>query len=92
MFELLLDRLHGDQDWIYEELKNDAQLFPDNWIKSWKWEIRKTKTFAPGGVKGNKKLQLIEHVTAPQDCCIAVFHGDPNPHNCEDPYIIEKWK
>lgn len=82
----------GDQDYLYAETEGKAILFPDKWIMSWKWEIRKNKQFAQGGVKGQRKFERIENVEAPKDCCIAVFHGDPNPHLCEDPYIIEKWK
>lgn len=85
-------RFHGDQDFIYAELAGVAETWPDNWIKSWKWEIRASRTFAPGGLKGNRKFAEIEHVVAPDDCAIAVFHGDPNPHNCDDPFIKEKWK
>lgn len=84
-------RFHGDQDWIYEQGKGITQFFPDEWIRSWKWEIRKSKHFKPGGTRGNRKLEKIETVTPPEDCCICVFHGDPNPHNCEDPWVVNNW-
>jgi len=82
----------GDQDFLYAEAKDNFTIYPDSWIQSWKWEIRKNKQFAPGGIKGNKKFLYIEDVRPAADCCIVVFHGDPNPHNCDDPYIKEKWK
>lgn len=82
----------GDQDYIYEIANGKACTWPDQWIQSWKWEVRKSRQLRLGERRGNRKLEKIEHVRAPEDCCIAVFHGDPNPHNCEDPYIIEKWK
>lgn len=86
-------RLHGDQDWLWEATqKNKAALYPDNWILSWKWEIRKSKEFAPGGLRGNRKLKTIENVTPNSECCVCVFHGDPNPHNCEDPWVIDNWR
>lgn len=88
----IMRKYFGDQDYLYEITKGQAIYFPDKWIKSWKWEIRRDKQFKPGGSKGNRKFLTIENVKAPEDCCIAVFHGDPNPHNCEDPYIIEKWQ
>jgi hypothetical protein len=84
-------RLHGDQDWLYEVDKS-AMLYPDSWILSWKWEVRKSKEFAPGGLKGNRKLKTIEHVTPRVECCITVFHGDPQPHNCEDPWVVDNWR
>jgi hypothetical protein len=86
-------RLHGDQDWLYEATRNQqAMLYPDSWILSWKWEVRKTKDFAPGGLKGNRKLKTIEHVKPRIECCITVFHGDPQPHNCEDPWVVDNWR
>ena len=83
-------RYHGDQDWLFEADKT-AMYWPDKWIMSWKWEIRTDKTFAPGGTKGNRKLRRIEHVKPPKECCITVFHGDPNPDNCDDPWVKENW-
>lgn len=87
----IMKQNHGDQDYLWQADKA-AKLFPDNWIMSWKWEIRSDKTFAPGASKGNRKLKRIENVTPPNDCCITVFHGDPNPHNCQDPWVVENWK
>lgn len=84
-------RFFGDQDYLWDADKS-AVLFPDAWIRSWKWEIRKTKNFEPGGVKGKRILANIEHVEPPMDCCITVFHGDPNPEHCKDPWVLENWK
>jgi hypothetical protein len=84
-------RLHGDQDFLWEADKS-GEFWPDDWIMSWKWEIRKDRTFAPGSTKGNRKLKNIENVKPPKNCCITVFHGDPNPHNCDDPWVKENWK
>ena len=85
----------GDQDYLYAESckqGKQARLFPDEWIMSWKWEIRSSRTFAPGGTKGNRKLEHIENVRPRPETCIAVFHGDPNPANCDDPWVKENWK
>jgi len=90
-YKKITSKFFGDQDFIYHEKKGQAQYFPDQWIKSWKWEIRKSRKFAPRGIRGNRKLQGIEDVVPPRDCCIAVFHGDPNPHLCDDPYIKKTW-
>jgi hypothetical protein len=83
----------GDQDYLFEATRNkQATLYPDSWILSWKWEVRKDKQFAPGGVKGNRKLKTIENVIPRVECCICVFHGDPNPHNCDDPWVVDNWR
>lgn len=87
-------RLHGDQDWLYEvtHKKKPAMLYPDSWIQSWKWEVRKDKTFANGGIRGKRRLRTIEHCKPKEECCICVFHGDPNPENCLDPWVVDNWK
>lgn len=86
-------RLHGDQDWLYEATRNtQAMLYPDSWILSWKWEVRKNKEYAPGGMRGNRKLKHTENAKPRVECCVCVFHGDPSPHNCEDPWVVENWQ
>ena len=86
-------RLHGDQDWLYEvtHKRNRAMLYPDSWVQSWKWEVRKDRTFAPGGIRGKRKLKTVENVTPRVECCVCVFHGDPNPEHCDDPWVKENW-
>jgi hypothetical protein len=82
----------GDQDYLYVVTKNNpAKLWPDSWIQSWKWEIRKDKTLARGN-RGDRKLVNVEDVEPPEHCCVTVFHGDPNPHNCDDPWVKANWK
>lgn len=86
-------RLHGDQDWLFEATRECKPVFyPDHWIMSWKWEIRKSKEFAPGGIRGTQTLKYIEHVVPPSECCITVFHGDPNPDMCADPWVLNNWQ
>lgn len=86
-------KFFGDQDYLYEATRDkQAMLYPDSWIQSWKWEVRKSKDFKPGGVKGNRKFKSVEHVEPRIECCVCVFHGDPNPHNCEDPWVVDNWK
>ena len=87
-------RLHGDQDWLYEvtHKRLGAMLYPDSWIQSWKWEVRKDRTFAPGGMRGSRRLKTIEYVKPRVECCVCVFHGDPNPEHCLDPWVVDNWK
>lgn len=86
-------RLHGDQDWLYEATRNNqAMFYPDSWILSWKWEVRRSKEFSFQGTKGNRKFKTVENVRPRVECCVTVFHGDPNPHNCEDPWVVDNWK
>ena len=80
----------GDQDWLWTAANGTAKLWPDEWIRSWKWEIRKDRHLQ-SGTKGNRKFRTVEDVVPPDDCCICVFHGDPNPHNCDDPWVRNNW-
>tara|TARA_A100001015_G_scaffold317954_1_gene436337 strand:- start:2011 stop:2274 length:264 start_codon:yes stop_codon:yes gene_type:complete len=85
-------KYHGDQDYLYETARNISHFFPDDWIKSWKWEIRKNKHVNITAPKGTRKFLNTETVEPDPECCIQVFHGDPNPHICEDPFILRHWK
>ena len=86
-------RFHGDQDWLFEATRSyPAELYPDDWILSWKWEVRKDRTFAPGGMRGFRRLKTIEYVRPKADCCVCVFHGDPNPEYCLDPWVVDNWR
>jgi len=69
-----------------------AKLFPDEWILSWKWEIRQTKDLNYNEPRGRRTLRTVENVTPPKDCKICVFHGDPNPEYCQDPWVKENWR
>jgi hypothetical protein len=84
-------RFHGDQDWLYAQVKNDFNFWPDEWVMSYKWEMRGkppmvrkkdgTKDFISPGIPN----------IHPQTS-VAVFHGDPQPKNCQDPWCKENWK
>lgn len=89
----IMRQYHGDQDYLYDATRNrSATLYPDSWVQSWKWEVRHSRDFAPGGTRGNRKLRTIENVTPRVECCVCVFHGDPNPENCLDPWVVDNWK
>jgi hypothetical protein len=84
----------GDQDYLYDVTykQKRAMLYPDSWLLSWKWEVRKSKEFATGGAKGHRRLKTIEDVKPRPECCVCVFHGDPNPANCDDPWVKDNWR
>ena len=87
-----INRMQGDQNFIYAVAGNTGKHFPHDWIQSWKWEIRKSGRLDYNMPIGRRKLIKIEDTKPPSECCVAVFHGDPKPHRCEDPYIIENWR
>ena len=83
-------QLHGDQDWIFQVAKGRIIFWPDQYIMSYKWEIRDRTEISFGTMP--RKFKTIKNPTIPADCSILVFHGDPNPHDVEDPIIVDNWQ
>jgi hypothetical protein len=80
----------GDQDYLYKILQTQARTWPDNWIQSYKWEMRNRDDIKV--VKGKRNFINIKDPTLSSDGCIAVFHGEPNPHDVQDPWVIKNWQ
>jgi hypothetical protein len=83
-------RLHGDQDWIYQIAKERLTYWPDKWIMSYKWEIRNRNEIL--ALNGKRNFKTIANPVIPKDCCVTVFHGDPNPDCIQDPYVVDNWR
>jgi len=88
--ELHSRKFHGDQDWIYHMVKTNFTFFPDDWLQSYKWEMRNKAPM--------QRIDGVRNFVSPgkpiikPDTAVAVFHGEPNPHNCVDPWCKENWK
>jgi hypothetical protein len=84
-------RFHGDQDWLFDQVKKHFEFWPDEWIQSYKWEMR-------GNPKLVRQKTGQKNFTAPgepkikSETAVAVFHGDPNPKECVDPWCQTHWK
>ena len=84
-------RLHGDQDWIWKVAKDRIKFWPDDWIQSYKWEIRGREELVDRtGRKGFK--QVDNSLTMSPACSIAVFHGDPKPQDVQDKFVVDNWR
>ena len=80
---------HGDQDWITKRAKNDINWFPDDWIRSYKWEMigmKDTKLLTKDG----RKFFRHPPTVIPENK-VAVFHGEPKPFNCADEWVVKNW-
>ena len=90
----MISRFHGDQDVIYHYISKMPKTYlfwPDEWIQSYKWEMRDrnrlvrqkdgTRNFAESG---DPKVK--------PETSIAVFHGQPFPHDCIDQWCKNNWK
>ena len=84
-------RFHGDQDWLFANVKNNFEFWPDEWIMSYKWEMRNRPPLIRRQ-DGIRDFKSPGHPTIQKETSIAVFHGDPNPKVCCDPWCKENWK
>mgnify|MGYP003117517321 FL=1 len=86
----VLQNNHGDQDWITKRAKEDITWFPDQWIRSYKWEmigLKDTKLLNKDGKKFFRTPATVEKGNK-----VAVFHGSPNPMECADEWVQRNWK
>lgn len=84
-------RMQGDQDWTWAQAKKHMKFWPDKWIQSYKWEIRSRSEL--GMQHGIRKFKTIRDDIVPdKECCIAVFHGEPNPAQVQDKFVVDNWQ
>ena len=80
---------HGDQDWITKRADKDTNHWPDDWIRSYKWEMigyKDTKARRGPKLIFDRPPKIIEANK------VAVFHGEPKPFNCGDEWVEANWK
>ena len=82
-------RLHGDQDWIFSQIKSNFCFWPDEWIQSYKWEIRSRNDLVRIGLK--RRFKDVSNPVINPETKILVFHGDPKPEDVEDPVVAQNW-
>lgn len=90
----MISRHHGDQDVIYYYISKMPKSFlfwPDEWIQSYKWEMRDRRKLVRNKDGSRNFAQSEDPVIKPQTS-IAVFHGQPFPHNCIDQWCKDNWK
>jgi hypothetical protein len=86
---VIMGNNHGDQDYITKRAEKDINHWPDEWIRSYKWEMigRKDTKIE----KGAKKV--FQHPpTINSENQVAVFHGEPKPFNCGDQFVVDNWR
>ena len=80
---------HGDQDWITNRAEQDINHWPDDWIRSYKWEMIGFKDTKAR--RGPKYIFDRPPKVIPENK-VAVFHGEPKPFNCGDEWVEANWK
>lgn len=100
----ITERLHGDQDWISEEI-TDASIWPKEWVVSFKKQCnaRSNRSWGIIGhfLRKNGFLKTTGEASIPPQAKIVYFHGKPDPCDVADapydmwriaPWINDAWK
>ena len=87
--QTIMQQHHGDQDWITKRATKDINHWPDEWIRSYKWEMIGLKDTK---IRKGKKYVFQSPPRITEQNNVAVFHGDPKPFNCGDDFVTENWK
>jgi hypothetical protein len=85
-----MQRLRGDQDWMFKHI-TDHQFWPDEWIMSYKWEMRDRRDLKLDPIR-KRNFVIDAPPKINPDTCIAVFHGEPNPADANDSWVKEHWQ
>ena len=80
----------GDQDWIWHCAKERIKFWPNEWLMSYKWEIRNRNELVVKN--GHRAFAEIKNPNVHLECCVAVFHGDPKPQDVKDPFVVDNWQ
>ena len=82
--------LQGDQDWIWRLHEPQIKFYPDPWIQSYKWQVRRHSELERIGA-----VHTFKTVRSPEVhkyTSIFVFHGTPNPEHVSDPVVVDNWQ
>lgn len=85
----LINRFNGDQDYIWHLCQREIKFFPDDWIRSYKWEVRTRAELVR--LKTGWMFKDIRNPETHPDTAVLAFHGTPNPHEVQDPIIVDNW-
>jgi len=85
-------KFYGDQDWIWRYCKNIIRFWPNEWIQSYKWEVRNKDELIINQQR-QRRFKSADHIIKPkEDCSVLVFHGDPKPQDVEDKIVVDNWR
>ena len=79
-----LQQLQGDQNVLSKLMisRTITKPYPDEWTFSYKWHDRKKPRFDKG----------TWDFTRLGGASISVFHGQPNPHEAKQDWVVNNWK
>lgn len=86
----IMKQFPGDQDWIWTVAKDRLKYWPDNWLMSYKWEIRNREELSFHN--GRRNFIDTKDPTIPVECSVTVFHGEPKPQDVKDQFVVDNWR
>jgi len=103
--ESIIERLHGDQDWIAEAIPQHMNTWPSKWVVSYKKQCNSRAKRSYGRLgEYLRKIGLMKppsgYAVIPEYAKIVIFHGKPDPVDVmngpwdmwkEAPWIREYW-
>jgi hypothetical protein len=81
-------RYKGDQDFMYAVIR-DFEFWPDEWIQSYKWEMRGRQHLKL--INGKRNFVQPGKPNIQKQTSVAVFHGEPNMQECVDEWPHTNW-
>lgn len=88
--EVTMNTLKGDQDFLRLVVTNPV-LFPADWFKSYKYELRGKEYIIKGINRQSERLYPGKPLIG-KDLIIAILHGYPKNHQITDPWLVENWQ
>lgn len=79
----------GDQDYLNAVLdKQQIRFIDQSYVKSWRWQI------FDGGLDASMQQYHRPGAGAvvPSNTKFVVFHGNPKPHDVQDPFVLQHWR
>jgi hypothetical protein len=80
-------KYHGDQNYIYALHSSSIVFYPDDWIRSYKWEVRSRSEL----LSDSSNFKEVKNPTPHPETAILAFHGKPMVHVVKDPIIVDNW-
>jgi hypothetical protein len=83
-----LKRFHGDQDYVNSVItEQQRRYFNTEWVKSWRWQC------LDGGYDFKRRIWKSpgSGTNIKDNTTIMIFHGNPKPHEIQDPVIKQFW-
>jgi hypothetical protein len=81
-------RFRGDQDYLASVItESNRRYFNTDWVKSWRWQC------LDGGYDFKRKIWKTPNAGTDisDTTSILVFHGNPKPHETQDPVVLKHW-